>query len=261
MLIIAYLCATIMGIMLGMLGAGGAILTIPVLVYIAHIDPIEAIVYSYLIVGIVSVSQTIQNFRKSTIDIESFLWFGIPSLIMIALYRKGIDPWIPQVIFQKGEFLLSKTTVLMLAFSLILFWAGLWILFNTPSPSLTDRKKNISKLLIVGLATGLLTGILGVGGGFIIVPSLILFLQIDIKKATSTSLAIIALNCSIGFLLSYQTLVYFNYKLILPFIALAMLGMFIGYRTKERFDSKELKKVLAFVLIITSIVILIAELI
>src|SRR5688572_24429763 len=194
-----YCLSVLIGLSLGLVGGGGAILAIPVLVFFFGIDPEAATTYSLFIVGLTAVSGSINHYRIRNIDVPTAFLFGIPSVIMLFVMRRWLVKQIPSVIFQHGTLVISKSLFIMIVFSIVMLIAGL-LMIKKKSYTPSKETRNLSRLVTVGCITGTITGFIGIGGGFIIVPSLVLFAGLPMKKAIGTSLAIIAVNCLVGIL-------------------------------------------------------------
>jgi uncharacterized protein len=261
--ILGYGAAVLMGILLGMIGSGGSILTVPVLVYLMHVNPLLATTSSLFIVGTTSLSGGIRALVKDQFDFRALTAFGIPSVISIFVTRHYILPAIPEYLFTVGSLLVSKEMFLMVVFALFMLVSSLSIITNQDSREPTGTKpmhhKTIS-LVALGLLIGLVTGLLGAGGGFLIIPFLVLFMRLPIKKAVGTSLLIVAINSLFGFTISlYQF--EFDWVLLIVFSLLAIAGIFIGSRLSERIPSSILKKGFGWFVFLMGVYIIIEEII
>ena len=195
---IEYFCALLIGIVLGLTGGGGSILTVPVLVYILNFNPIIASSYSLFIVGMTSLFGTLINFKKGNVVLKTGLQFAIPSLISVYITRKYIVHTIPEIIIQNSYFTITKDLFLMVLFAVVMFFAALSML-KTPTSEIVENKTNLFIIIFQIFCVGILIGLIGAGGGFLIIPALVHFAKLPIKKAIGTSLLIIACNSLIGF--------------------------------------------------------------
>ena len=218
---------------------------VPILVYFFHIDPVIATTYSLFIVGITSLTGSVGFFKKGLVDMRTLVQFGIPSLISVFLSRKILVPLIPEQLGFGGHFSISKGNFFMVLFAVIMIFSAFSMLRKKES----REKQNISRqhrpdifvLVPAGLILGLITGMLGAGGGFLIIPVLVLWVRLPMKKAIATSLAIIATNSLIGFLFSLgQTPV--SWDLFLPITLIAIAGIIIGSRMSAHINGFVLKK-------------------
>jgi uncharacterized membrane protein YfcA len=216
--ILGYVGALFIGLVLGLTGGGGSILTVPILVYLMSISPVTATAYSLFIVGTTSTFGAIQNYRKNLVDIKSGFLFAIPSFIAVYLTRKYIVPRIPDIILE-APILITKNTFLMLFFAVIMIFGALSVLKKKSQDTTVEEKRN---LILIGIQTfiiGIIIGLVGAGGGFLIIPALILFAKLPMKKAVGTSLFIIAMNSLVGFTGDMQNLV-IDWLFLLTFSAI-----------------------------------------
>lgn len=253
--ILGYFGALLIGLVLGLTGGGGSILTVPILVYLMHISPVTATAYSLFIVGTTSAFGAIQNYRKNLVDIKNGFLFAIPSFVAVYLTRKYIVPEIPEIIIEK-PFLITKNTFLMLFFAIIMVFGALSVLKKKKVEFNPDKKPN---LLIIGVQTfliGVIIGLVGAGGGFLIIPSLILFSKLPMKKAVGTSLFIIAMNSLVGFIGDVQNIT-IDWSFLIRFSIISSVGIFIGMYLTKYTNENQLKKIFAyFVLLMASIILL-----
>ena len=254
---IEYFCALLIGIVLGLTGGGGSILTVPVLVYILNFNPIIASSYSLFIVGITSLFGTLINFKKGNVVLKTGLLFVIPSLISVYITRKYILHTIPEIIIQNSYFTITKDLFLMVLFAVVMFFAALSML-KTPTSEIVENKTNLFIIIIQIFCVGILIGLIGAGGGFLIIPALVHFAKLPIKKAIGTSLLIIACNSLIGFSGDVQNINpdwYFLFK----FASFAMTGIFIGIYLSRFFNERSLKKIFGWFVLTMAIFILTKE--
>src|SRR5687767_3311677 len=192
---IGYICAALVGISLGILGSGGSILTLPIMVYMMNVNPVEATGLSLFIVGITSAIGGISYIHKKLVDVRTAVIFAIPSIVVVFLMRMFVIPLLPQTVYTGHSFLLSKDLLILILFSLLMIVVGYNMLRsakqNDPELSVC-RRCNYRWLITIGLVTGVFTGLLGVGGGFIIIPALVLFAKLPVRMSVGTSLLIIS---------------------------------------------------------------------
>ena len=255
--ILGYVGALFIGLVLGLTGGGGSILTVPILVYLMGISPVTATAYSLFIVGTTSTFGAIQNYRKNLVDIKNGFIFAIPSFIAVYLTRKYIVPEIPKVIIE-SPILITKDTFLMLFFAVIMIFGALSVLKKKSQNTNNEEKRN---LILIGIQTftiGIIIGLVGAGGGFLIIPSLILFAKLPIRKAVGTSLFIIAMNSLVGFIGDVQNLV-IDWTFLLTFSAISVVGIFIGMYLTKYTNESQLKKIFAYFVILMATIILLKE--
>lgn len=241
--ILGYLGALIIGVILGLIGGGGSILTVPIFVYLLGIEPVTATAYSLFVVGSVSFVGSGKNLQKGLIDFKTALTFAIPAVISVFSVRKFIVPAIPETVFSIGDFSLKKDIAIMVFFALLMLSASISMIKNSSNNLENDnseKQTNNVMLAVLGLLTGLITGIVGAGGGFIIIPILVLMAGLPMKKAVATSLFIIAINSLIGFLGDINA-TQIDWKFLLPFTGIAIAGIFLGIYLNKFIDGKKLK--------------------
>ena len=258
--VLGYFGALLIGIILGITGGGGSILTVPTLVYILNYNPIIATAYSLFIVGTTSGIGTIQNFKKGLVVPKKAFQFAVPSLIGVYLTRKFIVPNIPDVVFYFGALKLSKDTFLMILFAVVMLFAAYSMLKNNKKNELIERTtKSITVVIIQLFFVGVLIGLIGAGGGFLIIPALLNFAQLPMKKAIGTSLLIIAINSLIGFIGDAQNTI-IDWTFLLIFTTISVAGIFIGLYIQKFINEKMLKKLFGVFVLIMAIFILYKEL-
>lgn len=256
---LGYIGALCIGIVLGITGGGGSILTVPILVYVMNYNPIIATAYSLFIVGTTSGFGTIQNFKKGLVIPKTALQFAIPSVIGVYLTRKFIVSRIPDVVFYFGSLKLSKETFLMILFAVVMFMAAYSMLKKPKEEDIVEYKSKSVILVIIQLfLVGVLIGLIGAGGGFLIIPALLKLAQLPMKKAIGTSLLIITINSLIGFTGDMQNSV-IDWTFLLTFTAISVIGIFIGLRIQHFINEKQLKKIFGVFVLIMSCFILYKE--
>jgi len=261
MQIAGYIAALLIGISLGLIGGGGSILTIPVLVYLFHIQPTLATGYSLFIVGCSSLAGAYKNYRRGNINFKAAFYFGIASIITVVLIRKFLLPVIPEHLFMIGTFYVSKSLVTMLLFAVVMIIASLHMIRKQGISNSHDQGQPIrlTKALVRGVEVGILTGLLGAGGGFIIIPVLIFSFHLSMKAAIGTSLLIIAMNSLFGFAgdLFHQR---FDWSILVPLTIIAITGTFIGRKLGEKVPGEKLKEGFGWFVLVMGIYIIIHEL-
>ncbi len=258
--IIGYLSALGIGLVLGLLGGGGSILAIPILVYLFNIEPVRASAYSLFIVGITSAAGTLSKHREGLVSFRTGIAFGIPSIITIFMTRKWLVPSIPEVVFQYGEFLLTKRLLLLGLFAVLMVLAAIPMIRQGKEPLPSSVPKSVLPMILQGAGIGLITGLVGAGGGFLIIPGLVFLTGLPFKTAAATSLLIITLNSLVGFLGDLL-----NYEMEWPFLlgitGLAILGMFSGHFLSKKYKGAQLRKAFGWFVLLTGAYILTKELI
>ena len=263
--LLGFLTAIIIGIILGILGGGGSILSVPVLVYLFHLHPTTATAYSLFIVGISSLIGVIPKYRQGLVHLKTALIFGIPALISVFITRKFLIPSIPDEIISFSNFIITKAILTMIVFALLMIIASFSMIRKSVEYSVRSEDINVPNyflIIIQGLFLGVLTGFIGAGGGFLIIPALVFRCKLPMKIAVGTSLLIIAVNSIIGFIgdLSVTTEL-INWKLLIIFTSLAILGIFIGNYFTKFIDGNKLKRGFGWFILIMGIYIVFHELV
>ncbi|WP_294234136.1 sulfite exporter TauE/SafE family protein [uncultured Chryseobacterium sp.] len=259
--IFGYIASVLIGISLGLIGGGGSIFTVPVLVYLFGLDAFLATEYSLFIVGISSVAGSVSYFRKGLVNLRTAFIFGIPSVISILLTRNYILPLIPDEVFTFNHAVLTKDTLLLLIFAVLMVVAS-WKMIRK-SPSYQSENGHIQKNRSVlaageGSVVGILTGLVGAGGGFMIIPALVNLLKTPMKVAVGTSLVIISLNSLIGFF-STMHQASIDWKLLTTVSSIAVAGIVIGAELSKKIDGKKLKPVFGWFILVMGMYIMIKE--
>ncbi len=257
--ILGYVGALLIGLVLGLIGGGGSILTVPVMVYVLGLNPIVATAYSLFVVGVSSMVGTVQKHKKGLVDFKIGLAFSFPSFVAVYATRRYLVPNIPDTIFSIGSTVLTKDVAIMIFFAIIMLLASVSMIKKQKSKNLTSENQSYYKTFLQGLIIGSITGLIGAGGGFLYVPALVLWARIPMKKAVGTSLIIITINSLIGFLGDVQTLE-INWAFLLSFTAIAILGILLGVFLSKYISSQKLKKGFGFFILIMAIYIINKEL-
>lgn len=242
--ILGFFGAFIIGIVLGLIGGGGSILTVPVLVYMLSEDPVTATAYSLFVVGTASLVGTFRNMQKGLVDFKTAFVFSIPAFITVYATRKYAIPAIPESLFTIAEFEVTKNTGIMLFFALIMILASFSMIRNK-NKELEKKEEeiiyNYPLIVLEGVIVGFLTGIVGAGGGFLIIPALVLLAKLPMKKAVATSLLIIAVKSLIGFIGDVENMD-IEWEFLITFTGISVLGIFLGIWLNKFIDGKKLKK-------------------
>ncbi|MEY3678712.1 MAG: hypothetical protein RI924_853 [Bacteroidota bacterium] len=241
--ILGFLLAALVGISLGLIGSGGSILMVPILVYVMGLEPVLATSYSLFIVGTTALVGAFNNYRKGWVHVKIAFLFGLTSILTVYISRKWLIPLIPDQLFSAGSMVITKAMATMVLFAILMLMAATAMIRSKPLHQVVisaDASPDYLKLFSYGLLVGLVTGFLGAGGGFLIIPVLVLVFALPMKEAVGTSLLIIALNSLIGFTgdLGHFEL---NWKLLLAITSIAVAGIFIGGWLAKRVDGNKLK--------------------
>lgn len=256
--VLGYIASLFIGISLGLIGGGGSILTVPALVYLFSISPTIAISYSLFIVGLTSMAGAINNLRKGMVNMQTVMLFGSSSIVTVFIVRKFIIPNLPDVFFNIGSFQVTHALFVMVVFA-ILMVASSTSMIRSKSPKQQANPPKPGRLIIYGIFIGLVTGFLGAGGGFLLIPTLVLIMRLPMKKAVGTSLFIISLNSLIGFIgdIGRHEM---NWNLLFTISAIAIAGIFIGGYLHRKVNSDKLKKLFGYFVLVMGCYIIIKEL-
>jgi uncharacterized protein len=236
-----YIALIGVGLLLGILGGGGSILSVPILVYLFAEDVVMASAYSLFIVGITSMVGSIVKYKAQLVDLKVGFIFGLPSIVAIFSTRKWIIPAIPDLIWQIESFEFTKRVLILEIFAILMVLASI---------SMINKKSNLQRnkyqykyfyLVVLGIITGFLTGLVGAGGGFIIIPVLVFCTKLSFKTAVGTALFIISINSLVGFagdVLNYTI----NWEFLLTITSLAIMGILVGSQYAKSMQTGWLQK-------------------
>ncbi|MBK7819044.1 MAG: sulfite exporter TauE/SafE family protein [Sphingobacteriaceae bacterium] len=263
--IFGYISSIIIGISLGLIGGGGSILTVPVLVYLFGVEPMMATAYSLFIVGTSSLVGAFPKYKQGLISLKTAIVFGVPSIISVFATRKFIVPSIPTEVFHLGEFVVTKSILMMVLFAILMVAASVSMIREKKNKSngtdVEEQKFNYPMIIVEGLVVGVLTGLVGAGGGFLIIPALVMLSKLPMKMAVGTSLLIIAAKSLIGFMGDISTHASnMDWKLLMIVTALAIAGIFVGNALSKKIDGNKLKKGFGWFVLVMGIYIIVNEL-
>ena len=256
--IAGYAASLLIGISLGLIGGGGSILTVPVLVYLFAISPTIAISYSLFIVGLTSLVGAFNNYRRGLVNVKTALLFGSSSITTVFIARKFIIPFLPDVFFTIGSFEVTHSLFVMVVFAILMVVASVSMIKSRSVESKKESKSGPLALVGYGVLIGLVTGFLGAGGGFLLIPALVIIMKQPMKEAVGTSLLIIALNSLIGFIgdIGRHPI---DWTFISVLSAIAIAGIFIGGYFNQKVNAVKLKKGFGWFVLIMGIYIIIRE--
>lgn len=238
--VIGYLFAIIVGLVLGLLGGGGSILSVPILVYLFNIEPAIAGAYSLIIVGVTSFVGAIPKYREQLVHLKTGIIFGLPSIISIFITRSIIVPAIPDDIMQFGDFILTKRMLLLGLFAVLMVLASIPMIRGKRDIASNNKRFRTVLVMLEGILIGFLTGLVGAGGGFLIIPGLVFLTGLKFKTAVGTSLFIISVNSLSGFLgdsMHHDM----NWMLLLSLTGLAIVGILIGNQFSRKISGIRLR--------------------
>ena len=264
--IIGYIASVFIGVSLGLIGGGGSILTVPVLVYLFGESAELSTAYSLFIVGTTALVGGIRNATKGNVNYKTAVVFTIPAFIAVYLTRAYLVPAIPQNILTVGAFTLTKDIAIMVFFALVMLAASVSMIRNKreekEEEGETEPVFNVPAIIAEGAVVGVLTGIVGAGGGFLIIPALVLFAKLPMKKAVGTSLLIIAAKSLIGFIGDVQRPdLIIDWTLLLTVTAIAVAGIFVGIYATNFIDGKKLKKGFGWFVLVMAVYIILKQIV
>jgi uncharacterized membrane protein YfcA len=260
--IIGYVASILIGISLGLIGGGGSILTVPVLVYLFGVEPVLATAYSLFIVGASSLVGAWPKYKQGFVNIKTAIIFGIPSIVSVFATRKFLVPAIPTHLGNIAGIEITKSLLMMLLFAVLMVAASFSMIRSTPAAAAEEsgeQQFNYPLILIEGALVGMLTGLVGAGGGFLIIPALVMLSKLPMKQAVGTSLLIIAAKSLIGFTgdISNTSM---DWTLLLSVTGLAIGGIFVGDMLSKKIDGNKLKKGFGWFVLIMGLYILVQQL-
>lgn len=261
-LILGYTGAVLTGLILGLLGGGGALLSIPVLVYFFHIPPTLATGYSLFLVGITASSGAVQNIRKKLVNYEAVLYYGAPSLITVYCMRRFVMPALPDVFFTTDSFTLDKNHFILFVLSVVMFIAAYKMITTKPAEEKAATGAGIDrlKLSMLSVLIGSFLGLVGAGGGFLMIPALIYLANLTMRKAVGTSLLLVAVNSFIGFLGDVHSNPHMDWKFLFTFSAFSIAGVITGNYLHNFVKGDTMKKYFGWFILLVAILMVAKEL-
>jgi uncharacterized membrane protein YfcA len=252
--IFGYLGALSIGVVLGLIGSGGSIIAIPIFTYLFHINPITTTAYSLFVVGTTASIGVLRNWNKKLIDFKIAIVFAIPAFITVYVVRKYILPIIPDEINVTKNLVVTKDMAIMVFLAVLMVLCSISMIRKkkVSNDVYYQNRYNYPLLIIEGIIIGLLTGIVGIGGGFLIIPTLVLLVRLPMKKAVATSMFIIAIKSLIGFIGDLGNLE-INWDFLLGFTAVSALGIFLGIYLSSYIKGEKLKKYFGWFVLVTSL--------
>ncbi|MBT3871512.1 MAG: sulfite exporter TauE/SafE family protein [Flavobacteriaceae bacterium] len=257
-----YLSALVIGISLGLIGGGGSILAVPILAYLFSVNEKVATAYSLFIVGVSSLVGGFKKHLKGYVDWKTAIIFGIPAVAGVTLVRYYVVPALPDILFNINDFEFTRRMGMFGLFAVLMIPAAFSML---KKPKEKEQKSddtvkyNYSLILIEGLLVGGITGMIGAGGGFLIIPALVILANIDMKVAVGTSLVIIAFKSLIGFFLGDALTMDIDWAFLAVFTGISLVGIFIGSNLSNFIDGAKLKKGFGYFIFVMAIFIFYME--
>lgn len=253
--------AFFIGLIMGVLGGGGSILAVPILAYIFHFDEKIATAYSLCIVGSTGLIGGVRQALQKMVDWKVVFQFGFPAVIGITIVRAFLIPALPSDLFTIGDFFVTRRMAMFGLFAFLMVFAAISMLKGKKDDEniVENQLKFNPVLLIQGFLIGGLTGMVGAGGGFLIVPALMMVAKLNMRKASATSLVIIAINSLIGFFIGDALHIKIDWTFLSIFIGISMLGILVGTYINKFLPIKFLKRTFAIFIILMAIFMFIEE--
>lgn len=258
--LLGYIASLLIGVSLGLIGGGGSILTMPLMVYLFGVSPVTATSYSLFVVGSASLVGAAKQYKQGFVNIRIALLLAAISAAIVFLTRKWLVPAIPEHIATIHGFVITENWLTMILFACLMVISSVSMMRNksVSSTGIADRKISTGKMILSGAGIGLVTGLLGAGGGFLLIPALVLLLHLPMKEAIGTSLLVIALNSLIGFTGNlYDKGI--DWQLLLTVTSLAIAGILAGSYLNRKIPAGGLKKGFGWFVLAMGIYILVKE--
>jgi len=247
---------------LGIFGAGGSILTVPILVFLMGVPASEATAYSLFIVGVTALFGAYSYYKKDLIRFKIGFIFAIPAFVGVYSVRLLLMPALPESITTFGTWELTKDALVLIVFSVIMIMAAYAMIKpSKPAKSSATEEKELNFLLIAleGLVVGSVTGFVGAGGGFLIIPALVILAGLSIKDAVGTSLMIIAFKSILGFVGDIQSGMVIDWILLFEVTGLSIVGALLGEKLGRNIDGNKLKPAFGYFVLVMGIGLLLRE--
>lgn len=256
--------AIIIGIIFGLIGTGGSILTIPLLYYFFKIPPLLATSYSLILIGLTSFLGSLLHHKNKNINYKLGLYFSAVSVVSVFLTRSYLLPIVPENIFNYKSIIITKEYGVLILLSTIMMISGYLIVSDRTKKNHVDpvlapeHKISMTSYGFIASAfiVGIITGLVGTGGSFLIIPTLMFFSKLQIKKAIGTSILIVCVNSLFGFLSDFKSGIDFNFSFILPFLICICIGMAVGMQMAKKLSNNHLKYLFGYVTLIVGIFIM-----
>ncbi|AZI21364.1 sulfite exporter TauE/SafE family protein [Chryseobacterium taklimakanense] len=258
--ILGYFFALIIGLVMGLIGGGGSILSVPVFAYLFNIDAITATAFSLFVVGATSSVGSVSFIRQGYVNFTTAFRFGIPSVLGILFSRRLVLPHLPEYIIHRWGITLTKDMFILILFAVLMLLSAIKMIQKKERVRKPrESETNYTLLVSQGLLVGIVTGFIGAGGGFLIVPALVMLLGVSMKEAVATSLFIISINSFIGFASSLDKITV-DWAFLLSFTSLSIIGILIGVALSKRIEPRKLKPIFGWFVLVMGIWIIVTEL-
>jgi len=260
--ILGYFSALIIGISLGLIGGGGSILAVPVLAYLFSVNEKVATAYSLFIVGASALVGGLKQHLKGYVDWRTAVVFGLPAIVGVSVVRRFVVPALPEVLFNIDDFEFTRRMGMFGLFAILMIPAAFSMLKTRKEKKQKGDgsvKYNYPLIIGEGLLVGGITGMIGAGGGFLIIPALVILANVEMKVAVGTSLIIIAFKSLLGFFIGDALTMEIDWMFLIVFTLISFVGIFIGSYLSNFIDGNKLKKGFGYFIFIMAIFIFYME--
>ena len=260
--ILGYFSALIIGISLGLIGGGGSILAVPVLAYLFSVNEKVATAYSLFIVGASALVGGLKQHLKGYVDWRTAVVFGLPAIVGVSVVRRFVVPALPEVLFNIDDFEFTRRMGLFGLFAILMIPAAFSMLKTRKEKKQKGDgtvKYNYPLIIGEGLLVGGITGMIGAGGGFLIIPALVILANVEMKVAVGTSLIIIAFKSLLGFFIGDALTMEIDWMFLIVFTLISFVGIFIGSYLSNFIDGNKLKKGFGYFIFVMAIFIFYME--
>lgn len=258
---LGYIASFVMGIILGLMGGGGSILTVPIMVYLFGFSPTLATGNSLFVVGLTALIGSVMYIRKGDVDFKTGLSFAVPSVIGVNVSRGLLIPRIPEIIVTFDGFALTKEILVMATFAVLMIAASYAMIKKKreQKPMEAHPLMRVALIAFEGLIVGLIAGFVGAGGGFLIIPALVILAGLSMRIAIGTSLMIIALQSLLGFAGDVSRGVVFDGPLLAKVATVAAIGIIVGSAVAHKVKEQQLRTAFGWFVLIMGFTILVEQ--
>jgi uncharacterized membrane protein YfcA len=260
--ILGFFSALIIGISLGLIGGGGSILAVPVLAYLFSVNEKVATAYSLFIVGASALVGGLKQHLKGYVDWRTAVVFGLPAIVGVSVVRRFVVPALPEVLFNIDDFEFTRRMGMFGLFAILMIPAAFSMLKTRKEKKQKGDgtvKYNYPLIIGEGLLVGGITGMIGAGGGFLIIPALVILANVEMKVAVGTSLIIIAFKSLLGFFIGDALKMTIDWMFLTVFTLISFVGIFIGSYLSNFIDGNKLKKGFGYFIFVMAIFIFYME--
>jgi uncharacterized membrane protein YfcA len=259
--IIGYFGALLVGLVMGLTGSGGSVLSVPILAYLFGNDEKTATAYSLFIVGFTALVGSFRVLKGNEVSKNAVIYFGIPSIIGVVFVRRILLPILPETLFRIFGFDFSRRMLIFGLFACLMMLSAYSMLKKSKIRISHFRKRTVlgPMMLIGGFLLGIFVGLIGAGGGFLMVPALMIFARMPIKRAVGTSLIIVCLNCLVGFFLGDFFTMEPDWNFLLSFVAVSFVGIIIGGALSAHINSQKLKTGFGYFILLIAVFVFVME--